>query len=208
MLRGPLRALRERFDRSPVDSVEALTKFVHTRAAFVSQTALHGYLKARMGTQFQKFFQDDTFSQSIRIAAIKLFVSCAADLAVFAAATAARDRALDASEAEALARHCFRQAVRRCLEADDMQHVPAEAFGAFDARIAGTIWANAALGEHAFDQSAADLVRFAPVVEEFKRQDALIVRNSIRFRWRDVREQLRTRIVAEAVCADFRAMPA
>lgn len=205
LIQGAVRALRERYDRSPIDSVEALVKFVHTRSAFISQTTLHGYLKARMGTQFQRFFEDETFARSIRIGAIKLFVSSAGDLAVFSAAKVAADRALAPAEAEGLARHCFREALCRCLDADDMEHVPEGALDAFDARVAATIWANAALGEAAFEGSARDLLRYAPVVDEFKARDSEIVRNSIRFRWRDVREQLQTRLVAAEVRADLRA---
>ena len=52
---------------------------------------------------------------------------------------------------------------------------------------AATDWAAAAAGEAAFAGSAADLVRVAPVAEEFKALDRPIVRNSMRFRWREVR---------------------
>ena len=59
-------------------------------------------------------------------------------------------------------------------------------------------------GEAAFAGSIDDLIRNAPVVDEFKALDAPIVRNSIRFRWRDVREELRRRLDAAAVAADWR----
>jgi hypothetical protein len=42
------------------------------------------------------------------------------------------------------------------------------------------------------------LLRYAPIVDEFKELDREIVRNSIRFRWRDVRAQLRRRLRPEA----------
>jgi len=63
---------------------------------------------------------------------------------------------------------------------------------------------NAAAGEAAFAGSVADLIRFAPVVDEFKMLDGKFVANSIRFRWRDVREQFRRRADAAAIVADWR----
>ena len=58
-----------------------------------------------------------------------------------------------------------------------------------------------------FSGSAADVVRFAPVSEEFKALDRTIVENSTRFRWIGVRDQLARRLDAAAVCADWRSRP-
>jgi hypothetical protein len=61
--------------------------------------------------------------------------------------------------------------------------------------------ANAARqGAGAFAGSERDLVRHAPVIEDFKRLDGEIVGSSIRFRWRDVREQFGKRVDGAAVC--------
>lgn len=204
-LEGPIRAFRERFDRSSINSVESLIKFVHTRSAFISQTTMHGYLKTRMGTQFRQLFEDDVFARSIRIASIRLFASSAADLAIFAAATSGRDEALTPEEMQVLARRCFQEAVRRCLEIEDLKHLPSGAYESFEERTRATAWANAAKGENAFRNSPEDLVRYAPVVDEYKELDHEFVVNSMRFRWRDVREQLRKRIDAPALSADFRS---
>ena len=43
------------------------------------------------------------------------------------------------------------------------------------------------------------------MTEEFKTLDRPIVRNSIRFAWRDVRTELKRRLDPAAVCADWRA---
>ncbi|HSM19907.1 MAG TPA: hypothetical protein VK844_06015 [Hyphomicrobiales bacterium] len=204
LLPKPLKALAIRFDRSPIDTVEKLTEFVRTRASYVAQTSLYGYLKTRMGTRFPEFFEDEVFSASIRMAAAKLFVSCLGDLTVFAVAVAGRDGRLEASEAAALAQQCFEQAMELTLVDQPPENVPDDALEAFRARTDATIWANAAQGADAFAGSEQDILRFAPVVDEFKRLDREIVSNSIRFRWRDVREQLRKRIDADRVCADWR----
>ena len=192
-LPAPLGSLQERFDTRPIDTVEALTHFVHTRSAYVAQTSLHGYLKARMGTSFRYFFSDEEFSKSIRIASINVFLSCLADLTIFSIATAARGKAADSKTAAALAEHCYRHAAHRCLDPSDWQHAPDDVESMFAARAALTNWLAASEGETAFSRSARDLVRMAPVVDEFKDADDTIVTNSIRFRWQDVRRQFRKR---------------
>ena len=202
----PFKSLAERFDRSPVDSVESLQRFVRTRSSYIAQTSLHGYLKTRMGTQFAKYFEDDTFSRSIRIAAIKLFASCTSDLAVFATALVQAENRLDASESAALSRHLIDTILNDHLEPADFHHLPSGFMYDLDERLRATIWPNAAIGEAAFNGSVRDLIRFAPVVDEFKALDEEIVTNSIRFRWLDVKQQLKKRLNTVEVASDWLAI--
>ena len=204
----PLKALAIRFERHPIDSVEILTEFSRTRASYVAQTSLYGYLKTRMGTRFPEFFEDETFSASIRIASANLFVSCLGDLTVFAVAVAGAEQRLEPLEAAALAQHSFAHGLERALADLDPSEVPADALSAFIIRSEETLWANAAQGAAAFAGSQEDIIRFAPVVDTFKTLDREIVSNSIRFRWRDVREQLVKRIAADAICEDWRRLSA
>jgi hypothetical protein len=195
-------ALADRLFPRPIATADDLARFVGQRAALVAQTSLFGYLKTRMGTSFPRYFEDDAFSQVIRTAAVRLFVSCASDLSVHAVALAGDGR-LDRSASEGLARHCFAGALAEALP--DADAAPPGAAADFDARAGRTAWASAARGEAAFAGSVQDLVRHAPVIDAFKDADAPIVFNSIRFRWREVRAQLRRRLDAEAVCADWLA---
>ena len=206
MLRNSVRGLativerfRPRFERHKLDTPERLADFLRTRSSYVAQTSLYGYLKTRMGTSFRVYFEDDTFSASIRMAAVKLFLSCLADLTVFAASLCERDGALPPGGAAALAQRCFRQAAERSLADAGAGSVPAETLERFDLRVRATDWAAAADGRNAFSGSEADLVRFAPVIDEYKELDREIVTNSIRFRWRDARDQLRRRLDAPAL---------
>ena len=185
---------RPRFERHRLDTPDALADFLRTRSSYVAQTSLYGYLKTRMGTSYRAYFEDDIFSASIRTAAVKLFLSCLADLTVFAAALSEKDGALPPDGAAALALRCFRQAAERGLADAGAGAVPAETLERFRLRLLATDWSAAADGRHAFAGSEADLVRFAPVIDEYKELDREIVTNSIRFRWRDVRDQLRRRI--------------
>lgn len=204
LLSGLPAAFADRLRPRPLENVEDLAWFVRTRASYVAQTSLYGYLKTRMGTKFRHFFEDEAFASSIRAAAAQLFVCCAADLAVFAAAVAGRERRLDDAQAAALAQRCFAVALDEALEGIDRASIPADAHAAFARRTGRTNWVAAAQGENAFSESVDALVRVAPIVDELKALDREIVRNSIRFRWRDVREQLRRRIREDAVCASLR----
>jgi hypothetical protein len=194
----------ERFNRGPITSVDGLTRFVQTRASYVAQTSLYGYLKTRMGTSFAQYFQDEFFSRSIRISATKVFVSCLGDMAIFATATAKVRSTLGNEEAAALAFSCFDASIAHYLSAKDLLQIPAQSLPEFRRRAELTAWAMAAEGENAFLGSAGDLIRFAPVIDEFKELDGSIVRNSIRFRWRDARAEFRKRLDASAVAADWR----
>ena len=190
---------RPRFERHRLDTPDRLADFLRTRSSYVAQTALYGYLKTRMGTSYRNYFEDDTFSASIRTAAQKLFLSCLADLTIFAAALSERDGALPRGGAVALALRCFRQAAEHSLSEAGAGPVPADTLEQFALRVRAIDWAAAAEGRHAFAGSEADLVRFAPVIDEYKELDREIVTNSIRFRWRDVRDQLRRRLDAPAL---------
>ena len=206
-LPGPLGTLAVRFQVRRVESVASLADFVGTRSAYIAQTALYGYLKTRMGTQFTRYFEDGEFSAAIRGAVEKQFRSCLADLAVFSVATADQGRRLSREQSATLAVHCLREGHRGALPEGKGQDVPDELMESFLQRLNVTDWAREAEGRNAFARSEADLIRNAPVIDQYKKEDEEIVTNSIRFRWRDIREQLRTRIDRDAICTEWRDRP-
>ncbi len=199
------RILKLRFDRSKLGTVDGLVEFVHTRSSYIAQTSLHGYLKARMGTSFRAWFEDEVFSASIRIASVKVFLSCLSDLTVYSVATAGRQAAVDDGTLQALASHAFRNAALAGLAGQPERDDLGATFDAFDRRARFENWQAAAEGRTAFFGSEIDLVRLAPVIDEYRELDQEIVTNSIRFRWRDVREQVRRRMDGHGLLEDWRA---
>jgi hypothetical protein len=195
-----------RFDKSAIDNVDNLAQFIQTRSAYVAQTSLYGYLKTRMGTRFRQVFEDDKFLPSINNAKWRTYGACLSDLTVFAAAITGLENRLEKNEISDLARRCFEVAVQRTFDDAEAGEVRAEIVERFEARIKGTNWPNAAIGENAFTSSPKALLESAPIADELKEQDVEIVTNSIRFRWRDVREQLRKRIDRDAICAEWQAI--
>ena len=144
------------------------------------------------------------FSGSIRISAGKLFVSCLADLTVYAAAQVVRGGGLTADAAADLAGFIYENGFREGLEDIHPEERPDSQLAGFRARVADADWGQLAEGRVAFSGSEGDLIRFAPVIDQFKELDAEIVTNSIRFRWTDIRSQLRRRIDPTGVAKDWR----
>src|SRR5690606_42001075 len=68
-------------------------------------------------------------------------------------------------------------------------------------RLAECDWSQMTDDEGPFSASPDSLVRWAPVVQEFKALDADIVRNSVRFRWQAIRRDLRANLDPAGVMA-------
>ena len=196
--------LRLRRETGPIDTVEALVYFAHTRAAFVGQKKLYGYLKARMGTRYPSMFEDEVFVGSINIAKCHVFAACLSDITVHTVAHVAQAGEMTRDEAGALALRVFSAGLetnRGELGGEDLLTQWREAFLR---RLDATHWENVAAGADAFTESPAALYRWAPIDEQLKRYDREIVENSIRFAWAEVIRDCRLRLRPGEVLADMR----
>lgn len=198
------RVLR-RDEREPVDGVDSLERFVSTRAAYVAQKSLYGYLKTRMGVQFPQMFEDDRFGESINIAKRNVFEACLSDLAVHAVAVATEGSGLSDSQRRALAAGCHERGLADNGLEESERFSPEAARAAFAARLSASDWRGRALGRDEFERSPEALVRWAPIVKEHKDLDAEFVMNSMRYAWIDVRRTFRRKIDRAAVAADAQA---
>jgi hypothetical protein len=195
-----LLALRR--DSTPVDSFARLANFVATRSAFVAQKALYGYVKARMGTRYPLMFDDDRMIASLNIAKLNVFDACVSDLTVFAVGLALHNQGVVNDDRRAMASRCYGTAMRSAGEG--LQQFPAaQSICEFERRLETTEWEVAALSAESFVCSPRALIRWAPIADELKRFDTEIIENSIKFAWRDVRQQLRDRIDGDAIHADW-----
>lgn len=203
-------ALRERAARifarqaiPPVADLQSLQDFLDTRASHVTQTALYGYLRTRAGARFPELFANDDFAKAINAAKWNIWVACVSDLAVYAGGR------LHAATGGADTARVMRAAIDGLLERTG---VPTETDAAFAGevltlreRLRSCEWGGVADSEAAFSTSPGALVRWAPIMDELKQLDEEIVRNSVRFRWQEVRQELRRLLDAEAVMAAVRA---
>jgi len=176
-----------------------LGEFLDTRSSFVAQSTLYGYLKTRMGTRYPSLFEDDVFLVSINQAKWQIWLACLSDLSVYAGGLVAhRTHAPSETVAELME-----------LVVDGLlreKGVPNDAGPTYELsalelreRIAGVRWEQVPDDDTTFTASPDALVRWSPVIDELKRSDEPIIRNSIRFRWQEVRRELRRKLDAEAV---------
>jgi hypothetical protein len=195
--------LSTRRETAPIDSVAKLTDFVGTRATYVAQKTLYGYVKARMGIRYPAMFENADIIASLNLAKLNVFAACLSDLTVYAVGHALDERPIGSDARCALARHCYRAAMREAAAAAPEKFSAQEAAAEFERRLADVDWSKGARDADIFTASPRALLRWSPIADELKQLDTEIIENSIKFSWRDIREQLRTRLDAAAVGDDW-----
>jgi hypothetical protein len=185
----------------PIGTRDALARFIDSRASFVAQTSLYGYLRTRAGMRYPELFDDDAFVGSINVAKWHLWLDCLADLAVHAGGRLAQHAPLQVPAIAELMSAVVEDVIAKA-------GTPAEAGDGFAShaiqvrdRVSRTDWLTVGPDESAFTQSPDGLVKWAPVTVELKELDAEIVRNSVRFRWQQVRRELARQLDADALLA-------
>ena len=177
--------------KKPLTKRAELVEFIHRNSSFVSQVTLLTYIKARAGTQYPKLFENKDYLESIEIARSQLYTSCVADLAFYV-----------------INEHCLKDIKRTTIQFI-MSNLVDEvfSFAKCDENILkefdemkkqceeqlNTLKGNA-INHKLFKMSSDTFFRWAPMAEEFKKEDEEIMRNSIHFRWIEVRRELRERI--------------
>ncbi len=176
-----------------------LKTFLNSRASHVAQTALYGYLKTRAGTRFPQLFENPEYSVSINIAKWHVWLACLCDLTVFTGG-------LIYQRSGAPTQSIGKLMSKTTNDLLNETGVPNDAGPDFEhesekvkIRIANCDWTSIENDESAFSTSPDALVHWAPVIDEFKQLDGEIVRNSIRFRWIEVRRNLRRNLDASAL---------
>ncbi|MGI9514275.1 MAG: hypothetical protein ACR2OL_15340 [Anderseniella sp.] len=191
-----------RSDSFRLDSVDRLGEFISSRAAFVSQKKLYGYLKERIGTRWPSMFEDEVFRASITTASMQVFAASLSDLTIHAVA---HSLAGSAEPDEVKARLAHKLYIRSLQEnrSQATQDLDVEQLITdFDHRLEGTDWNFGALLPENFTRSPAALLRWAPIAERHKKFDAEIVENSLKFAWVDIREQFARRLDADAIARE------
>jgi hypothetical protein len=197
-----LRALLGRRRRvEPVHDGDALRRFLQTRSSYVAQMTLYGYLRTRAGVRFPELFDDDGFVTSVNIAKWHVWLACLADLAAYAGGMLRRQAG--APEAEVGGLIC--RLVDEILSETGTPHDAGPEFGAHAGRVRARLrlcdWSAQTDDAGPFTESPAALVYWAPIADELKVYDEEIVRNSVRFRWQEIRQQLRLVLDARSVLA-------
>lgn len=185
-----------------ISTVAQLGDFIATRAAFVSQKTLYGYVQTRMGMEYARNFQDDVFLASLNIAKMHVFAACLSDLTIYTVAEALAGIRTSHETSRAIARHCFRSAIEENMKFAPTKRWAPDAISEFEERLKDTIWEFGALKPENFTRSPRALVRWSPIAPELKQHDTEIVENSIKFAWLDVREDFRRRVDRQAIASE------
>lgn len=199
-LRSVLRGLfRPRRRLEPIRDPAALRAFLQTRAFYVAQMTLYGYLRTRAGVRFPELFEDDQFVASTNIAKWHVWLACLSDLAVHAGRMMRRNSGASDIDVSRLMRRIVNEILAET-------GTPAEAGAEFvtsadrlRVRIGLCDWSAQSDGEQSFVESPSALVHWAPIVDDLKALDEEIVRNSVRFRWHEIRQQLQRALDAVSV---------
>jgi hypothetical protein len=182
-----------------VGDPDSLRNFLKTRASMVAQSSLYGYLRTRAGTRFPELFANEVFSKSIEEAKWNIWLACLSDLSVYTGGLLRRR--IQSREADV--GRLVAGAVEAILAEAGIPAGAGAVFAALEdklrARLADCDWAAVEDNEKAFVESPTALVRWAPVLEDLKLLDEEIVRNSVRFRWQEVRRDLRDSLDADAL---------
>ena len=201
----PVKAFFMRLKSEPFVSPDELAEFCQTRASHVAQVTLFGYLKTRMGTKHRVLFEDEVFSAAIQDAAARLFSTCLADILLYSVARLVRDGQLDSKAAKSFAIKAYEQRLTEGLSdyprKEIYDQVVKDGISRMKGRVRIAKWPELVDIYKTFRPSEVDIVRFAPVSEEFKEQDKIIVGNSVRLKWNDVRAQLVKRLDAPKLAA-------
>lgn len=183
----------------PINNRAKLRLFLETRASYVAQTALYGYLRTRAGMIYPQLFENDEFVRSVNIAKWHVWLACISDLCVYTGGLLAQQSGGTSLEIGAL----LKEQLGAIL---DDTGVPADADETFAAhaervraRVASCDWNRVTDDEAPFSESPRALIRWAPVVENLKELDDEIVKNSVRFRWQEIRRDLRRNLESVAV---------
>ncbi|WP_374653924.1 hypothetical protein [Dongia sp.] len=182
-----------------IADMAGLQNFMETRASFVAQTSLYGYLRTRAGQRYPELFDDLGFVASVNVAKWQIWLACLSDLAIYAGGLLARA----APESRPSVGPAMLAAVDAILARTG---IPGDAGPEFAASAADVLerlrqcdWPAVGDNETAFSQSPPALVRWAPIVDSLKALDEPIVLNSVRFRWQEVRRDLRRCLDAAAI---------
>jgi len=185
--------------KAVIENAESLAEFINSRASHVAQTSLYGYLRTRAGTRFPELFENPDILVSINIAKWHIWLACVSDLCVFIGQTMFQSGRVSPVEIESL----IPSILDRILEQTE---IPTEAGEDFESaiekerqRISSIDWSLDRDDDTIFSQSPSALYYWSPIADELKERDEVIVRNSVRFRWIEIRRSVRQQLDIELI---------
>lgn len=175
----------------PVTTSEELALFLESRASYIAQVSLYGYLRTRAGQRYPELFEDQGFVRSINTAKWQIWQACLGDITVYAGGLLARNLPDARDRIAPFMEGLIEQILDRTGTPEHAGPEFGDGLMALRRRIASCAWHGIGDDAGAFTESPTAVVKWAPIVDHLKALDEPIVLNSVRFKWQEVRSQLR-----------------
>ena len=176
--------------KKKISDLDELEDFIQTKSAWVTQVALYGYLKTRMGTRYVLHFENDEFMGSVNLAKWNIYAVALQDLTFF---TFSFLKANYNYQNTQKAKDIF----LKILDDETTNKMPLdiinEAKKNFDERLSKINWDDYCTSLP-FNMSALSLYKWAPIADELKTLDRKIVLNSVILKWNIVKKELEERL--------------
>ena len=179
---------KEKFSIVDASSME---QFISSRANHISQISLYGYMRTRVGTRYPELFENSDILVSINIAKWHIWLACVSDLCVFFGQIIFRSERLSSTETGLLVSSVINRLLQQAEYTADAGPDFESAIEKSRQRIRTCDWSIERDDDTIFSQSPEALYHWSPIADELKIRDENIVRNSIRFRWIEVRRSAR-----------------
>ena len=177
--------------KKKIKNLDDLENFIQTKAAWVSQVTLYGYLKTRMGTRYVLHFDNDEFIGSVNLAKWNIYSTALQDLTFFVFSyLKVNFNYSDLDRSKEIFLKILDDEISNKMPLDIVE----DAKKTFDERLRNINWENYC-NDLPFNPSALSLYKWAPIAEELKTLDRKIVLNSVILKWDVVKKEFKERIV-------------
>ena len=176
--------------KKKIKNLDDLENFIQTKAAWVSQVTLYGYLKTRMGTRYVLHFDNDEFIGSVNLAKWNIYSTALQDLTFFVFSyLKVNFNYSDLDRSKEIFLKILDDEISNKMPLDIVEDTKKN----FDERLRNINWENYC-NDLPFNSSALSLYKWAPIAEELKTLDRKIVLNSVILKWDVIKKEFNERI--------------
>ena len=176
--------------KTKISNLDELESFIQTKAAWVTQVTLYGYLKTRMGTRYVLHFENEEFMASVNTAKWNIYAVALQDLTFFTFSHLKNNlNYKDIDKAKEIFLKILDDEITNKMPIDIID----EAKKNFNERLQNINW-NTYYNDLPFNPSALSLYKWAPIADELKKLDRKIVLNSVILKWDIVKKEFTERL--------------
>ena len=176
--------------KKKIKDLDELENFIQSKAAWVAQVTLYGYLKTRMGTRYVLHFENDKFMLSVNQAKWNIYSAALQDLTFFIFSYLKVNRNYqEINKAREIFFKILDDEISNKMPLDIIEKAKKN----FDERFKELNW-DLHYNDLPFNNSALSLYKWAPIADDLKSLDRKIVLNSVILKWGIVQKEFNERI--------------